>query len=326
MSRADRTNRHKTSACVLAPPMVVVFVYAGSAAAKLPISDPIIGAANGKVYHTHPDCYSLKKIAAENRVTFGSVAMAEAEGRRQCKTCEKLHAKDAATKDGSTSNSEKTQSTQPSGPKWTNEDRTSVRVKTVLPGGTLILEKGEKATLVGVCFPLVRQEGAKETVRRVEERVSGVTVLLVGNTNQFGRDSLGRMRVSIQPSEGRPDLGAELIAEGLAWCDSTMDFSGHAEYLKKEKEAWEKGKGIWKRLDGGAGKREVLVGRYAAHYHPVDCRHEAHLIESNRITLNEAKARRLTPCDLYRTPEPATGEDASVRRSFQDKGTHEEKE
>lgn len=326
MISADRTSRCAMRGIGIVLPGAVVLVWTGLAIATLPTVDPIIGAANGKVYHTHPDCSAIKMITAENRVTFATVEQAETEGRRLCKSCEKLHAKNADQKSKVKSIAGKPRTTQPAVTKQTIDDRTNVRVKSVLPGGTLLLDKGEKATLAGVSFPLERQEMAAEAVRRVEERVNGVMVTLIWNANQYGRDSLGRMKISIQPSEGRPDLGAELIADGLAWCDTSVDFPGRAEYLKKEKEAWEKGKGIWKRLDGAAGKREVLVGRYATHYHPVDCGHEAHLIDSSRVTLNEAKARRLTPCETYQMTDADGQDDATARQTPKNKSTHEEKE
>lgn len=302
----------------------IVFVFIGPVLALALQADLIVGTASGKVYHTHPDCASLKKIAPENRVSFTTVAMAEREGRRLCKTCEKLHTRDADRSAEKRPSESKPTSTQPDGSNTLDKAISSARVVKVLPGGTLLLDNGEKAMLHGVGMPGERQELARECHKMLNERASSGAVTTISRDESLMRDSLGRLCIHVVLASDGSDLGASLISEGLAWADPSTRMVRAYQYEKYEMEAWEKGKGIWKRLDGPAGQREVLVGRFAPCFHAVNCRHEVHLTEPTRITLNEAKARRLKPCDRYQMPREQT--DATVSKSTREKGTHEEKE
>ncbi|MBI5764641.1 MAG: thermonuclease family protein [Planctomycetes bacterium] len=304
--------------------LAIVFSFIGPVLALALQTDLIVGTASGKVYHTHPDCTSLKKIAPENRVSFTSVSMAEREGRRLCKTCEKLHARDG-DRPGATKQSEnKPASTQPDVANTSDGTIVSARVVKALPGGTLVLDNGDKAALHGVGVPVERQEMARECLKALSEQAPIGTVTAISRDESPVRDSLGRLCVHVVLASDGSDLGASLIREGLAWADpSTRPLRG-SQYEKCEMEAWEKGKGIWKRLDGSAGQSDVLVGRFAPYFHPVNCRHEVHLTEPTRITLNEAKARRLKPCDRYQMPRLPS--DATVSKSTLEKGTNEEKE
>lgn len=304
--------------------LAIVFSFVGPGLAIALQADLIVGTATGKVYHTHPDCASLKKIAPENRVTFASVAMAEREGRRLCKTCEKLLARDSGAADKRKQPPKEPTATQPGASDATDGGNSTARVVKVLSGGTLVLDTGEKAMLQGVGIPLKQQEMARECQAAMSERALSQAVGFISRDGAPARDVHGRLKVHIIFNPGEPELGAVLISEGLAWAEPEVVFTRIFPYDKAEAEAWEKGKGIWKRLEGPAGQREVLVGRFARNYHPVNCRHEPLLIEPTRITINEAKARRLVPCDRYQMPKESS--DATVSKSTRDKGTHEEKE
>ena len=304
--------------------LAIVFSFVGPALAVALQADLIAGTASGKVYHTHPDCASLKKIAPENRVTFASVAMAEREGRRLCKTCEKLHARENGGADGKKQVKKEPTSTQPGASDATDGGNSTARVVKVLSGGTLVLDNGEKAVLQAVGIPLKQQEMARECHAAMSERALNQAVGSISREGVPIRDAHGRLKVHIIFNPGEPELGAVLISEGLAWAEPDVILTRIFPYDKAEAEAWEKGKGIWKRIEGPAGQREVLVGRFARNYHPVNCRHEPLLIEPARITINEAKARRLVPCDRYQMPKESS--DATVSKSTRDKGTHEEEE
>jgi len=274
-------------------------------------ADEVVGAKDGKVYHTRADCLSLRKIAVENRVAFKSVTEAEAEGRRHCKMCERLAEKAArsteqppATKSAEKKPPPQVQTTKPAEPAPRSDAAQTVRVKKVLPGGTLQLDNGERITFAGACLPQAGQDPAEEATSFIQERVKGRKLLfstIRADEQSAVRDSFGRIPGRLKPDPQKPDLGGELIKNGLAWVDREARMEVVADYIALEDEAWQKGRGIWKRLDGESGRAQVVAGRYALHYHPVGCPHVAHLTEPSTITVNEAKARRLTPCENYRS-------------------------
>jgi hypothetical protein len=82
--------------------------------------------------------------------------------------------------------------------------------------------------------------------------------------------------------------------------DRSATFDRRPEYTRREEEAWRARRGIWKPLEGAAGKRQVVTGRHAHHYHDPQCPHTAHLAGRLTLTVNEAKARNLPPCARVR--------------------------
>ena len=319
-------------------PIIILLVLAAAVPAFAAMADQIIGTKTGKVYHTHPtECSSARRIGADNRITFASVQEAEQSGRRLCKVCadidknqsgDKPDAKDkgksnkpARKEDGKSggkpTDAKSEGSDQPADPQPTDDPALPefARVTGILPGGTIELDNGEKASLLGIICPDPGLPMADDAVRFIKEQTQGRQVKLSrdpapGAVGYY--DDLGRLRVYLTPDPDGRDLGGELLFQGYAWLDRDARFDRRAEYARREEEAWQAKRGIWKPLDGEAGKRQVVTGRHAQSYHEPDCPRVADLTGKLVLTLNEAKARRLPParCCGHR---PKTDSKASKR-------------
>jgi endonuclease YncB( thermonuclease family) len=296
-----------------------------------------VGTKNGKVYHLYPaECSTARRINAENIVRFASAEEAERAGRHLCKTCEKIRAKLLAEK--MTGRSDKkggqTETARPGGDKPSATTRSAdpeapssavpqfARVKNILPGGTLELDVGEKVRLQGVVCPAGSQPLAKEAARFLEEQTRGRTVQLSFDSPAClpsQRDACGRLVAYLMPQPDGRDLGGELIFQGYAWLDREAMFDRQSEYARREEEAWRDQRGVWKPLEGEAGKQEVVTGRFAMHYHDAKCPHAALLTGKITMTLNEAKSRRLPPCPLYRAKRRA--DDGASRQQSENSRT-----
>lgn len=283
-------------------------------------AETIIGAAKSKIYHNHPkDCSSARRISGDNRTRFASKEEAEREGRRQCKICAKLDKKevekkaDAADSDGVHERTiGDTARSVPPPVRVVSHDSIDgasasslpqfAHAKHVLGGGTIELDTGDKACLLGVVVPRRWQPAARDAHRFLEEQTEGRLLRLTPpdvRSAMSGRDPLGRWRVSVMPKGGR-DLAGELLFHGYAWLDRDHLTGRSAEYARQEAAAWSAKRGIWRPLDGEDGARTVVTGRGATAYHDPKCEHVRHLTEPMRLTVNEARARRLVPCSEYR--------------------------
>lgn len=306
--------------------LLALVLLATSAPALAALVGEVIGAKNSKVYHLYPEeCGTARRINAENVIRFASADEAERAGRRLCKTCETLRAKrqldggDGKPGGEPVRPGEKRENrsrppltTQPTtaGVPFTSDVPQFARVTAVLSGGTVELDIGEKVRLIGVACPAEGQALADEAVRSIHEQTRGRTVRLSQDSavgNAAPRDSLGRLAVYLTPQPDGRDLGGELIFQGFAWLDREARFDRRAEYARHEEAAWQDHRGIWKPLPGEAGRREVVTGRFAPHYHDPRCPHVAHLTGVVKMTVNEAKNRRLPPCPLYRGKEKPGG-------------------
>ncbi len=290
------------------------------AAATPVVAAGIIGTQRGKVYHTYPvDCGSAKRIQEDNKIVFESVEEAEAAGRRLCKRCAELARKAKARGDAPKPRGRggrrgpdrgKRRPPDPATPRQPDVDTPEsgelpelVRVSKVLAGGTLVLDNGEKAVLLGVVWPPRGQPMAKGAVRLVKEHTRGRQLSVGHDTSPFGvrrRDALGRLVVYATPEPDGRDLAGEIIFQGYGWLDRSSRFARRAEYLRQEDAAWRAKRGVWALLDGDAGEREVVTGRHADHYHHARCQHVKQLTSVMEMTINEAKERRLTPCSEFR--------------------------
>lgn len=299
------------------PVLILVLFLLVGAPAFAALVDAVIGTKNSKVYHTHPtECSSARRISADNRVTFASIQEAEESGRRLCKVCADIDRRQAegggAGKPGKSGGkktgrkSEPTPQDTPSG----EEPQTGgtpagdaavpefASVANVQTGGTIELDNGEKAVLVGVLCPEEGAPLAEDAARFIKEQTQGRRVKLArdpspGPVGYY--DDLGRMRVYLTPDPDGRDLGGELLFQGYAWLDRAASYDRRAEYSRREEEAWQAKRGIWKPLDGEAGRREVVTGRHASYYHEANCPRTVYLSGKMTLTLNEAKARRLPP-------------------------------
>jgi endonuclease YncB( thermonuclease family) len=290
------------------------------ALAAPPVSgEVIVGTKHSKVYHTQAKCKAAAKISEENRVVFKSAREAEREGRRLCRACARLAEKASPEPPEATGTTppppprEKRPpagagrptgtSTRPAGEPGDGKAELRVRVRRVLAGGTLELDGGEKVAMMGVGLPEEGQALGAEAVAAVAREVRGHKVLLTWDPRTGdapARDQYGRRLVYVRPSEKKPDLGAMLISDGLAWRNRFQRCARGDAYSRLEDEAWSASRGIWKRLDGAAGKTPVVFGQYGEEFHPRGCPHIVHLTAAATITVNEAKARRLTPCQNFR--------------------------
>lgn len=279
----------------------------------------VVATKGSKVYHTHPqECPAARRINPDNLIHFASAEEAEASGRRLCKTCADL---DRRISEGGQSRppSERSPKRKPADSRGGEPERREEQVEdeaglagvlpeyagvaAVLPGGTIELDTGEKAALCGVVCPAAGQPCAEEAVRFIREQTAGRRVRLVADRTPGGarpRDSLGRLVVYLAAEPDGRDLGAELLFQGYAWLDRQIPFERRREYVMREEEAWRGGRGIWQPLAGPAGERQVVTGRFAENYHDPRCPHVAHLAGKITLTVNEAKARRLTPCSHFR--------------------------
>lgn len=305
-----------------APVLLLLFLPAVGAAASL-LGD-IVGTKSSKVYHTHPlECPAARRINPDNLVHFASVEEAEASGRRLCKTCDDLDRRSEGggkTRRGGGGSSGRKPAGPTGGDPPTRDDRPATDgdgelvlseyagVAGVLPGGTIELDIGEKAVLYGIICPAAGQPCASEAERFIREQTSGRRVrLLRDGTSALTRqrDELGRLLVYLSPEPDGRDLGAELLFQGYAWLDRQSAFERRREYVNREEEAWRSGRGIWQPLNAPAGERKVVSGRFAENYHDPKCPHVAHLTGKIALTVNEAKARRLTPCSHFQGEKPA---------------------
>lgn len=295
---------------------VVIVVFAVS---NIAFAESIIGTAKGKVYHNHPEkCSSAKRIQSDNVTRFESRADAERAGRRQCRSCAKID-KDAAAKsdtDSRTSSppsSDARNAVNPRTPVRLATDSTAtlqsglrlpqfVHAKRIIDGGTIELDTGDKAGLLGIVVPKRGQPAARDACRFIKEQTHDRLLKLSLPEAPGGmmvRDALGRWRVSINPQGGR-DLAGELLFQGYAWLNRNRMTSRTEEYARLEEAAWSAGRGIWRQLEGDDGQRIVTTGRGATEYHDKKCAHVAHLTDPMQLAINEARARRLVPCDDYR--------------------------
>lgn len=301
--------------------------------------DEIIAAKRSKVYHPRP-CAATKNISEENKVRFKSEKEAASEGRRLCKTCAKIlqREKDQAqaeemakarssearndnksgveSKGAGVSKTESPKSGQPeqdaapvaqavkeTPAPATIEQSLTGRVKIVLPGGTLVLENGERIRMSGINCPDAGQMHAEEAAAFLVKETRGRKVRVVWYVEEDGatpRDTLGRLIAIVSCGSDKSDVASEMLLQGLAWVNREEACLRRAEYLNNEDDAAWSQRGVWKRLSGQAGRREAVVGKHTHQYHAPNCPHAAHLIEPATITLNEAKGRRLSPCPFWR--------------------------
>lgn len=306
--------------------VVILIAFGLTASATAVASAAVMGAKKSKVYHTQPDrCGAAKTIASGNRVLFKSVQVAETEGRRQCKSCARIEEKlkEEASKpkepetppgDDKKSEPRKTDAesgkgneaggkqSQPAGDENAESGIVeTVKVSRVLPGATLELEGGERVRLTGIGAPINGQPTARETQKKLEKLVKGrkVTVVWAAEDESI-RDRYGRRAAYAAIGSDREDIGGRLIQEGLAWVDRSSDFSQLSEYLRREDDAAWGQRGVWKRLKGSHGTAKVIVGKFTREYHSPYCPHATLLIEPATISVNEAKGRRLAPCEFWR--------------------------
>lgn len=308
--------------------LAILLAVTLSAVGVSPAEEQVVAAKKSKVYHTR-DCSGSANIEASNKVRFKSEKEAAAEGRRLCKFCARLMAKEKDAAKAKDEKPAKKPKKQPAGDKQAQrpEDaeetpptepaskeasenapvvavhKLALRVKAILPGGTIILESGERARLAGVNCPMNGQRLAEEAATFMGRQLAGRKVQLAWHQTPEGpmpRDDLGRLMAFVSVGSNDTDIAVEMLLEGLAWVDHEVACPRRGDYLKHEDDAAWSQRGVWKRLPDAAGQQEAVVGKHTHKYHAPDCPHTDHLIEPAKITLNEAKGRRLSPCEFWR--------------------------
>lgn len=323
--------RMRTPPCILRAGLIAAFIVVTAPAA----ADEIIAAKKGKVYHTHR-CGATRNIDPDNVIHYKSAEEAEEEGRRRCKMCVKLaereEKKEKSRADDKKPPAPKGKASNEAGnqppavpaslsgasakePRDTPLDagassrtiQTRVeRVQQVLPGGTLVLESGERACFLGIGCPRTGQCMAQESVDHLTRRLKGKKVKLrcvVPNDDEIIRDKLGRIEATVCTGSDDEDVAVALLTEGLAWVDEQSHCDRIEEYRSRQEDAAWAQRGVWKRLEGAAGRREVVVGKHTQQYHAANCIHVPHLIQPSRVTLNEARGRVLAPCPIWQDDE-----------------------
>ncbi len=278
----------------------------------------IVGTKSGKVYHTQGSaCASAARISDTNKVRFASIEEAEQGGRRLCKRCEDLASRTPAEpappapaeRNGNDTGrppagaraTERPTAEPPPATDAPDQPPEYARVVKVLYGGTCVLDNGDKAVLTGIVCPDRGQPLAKDAMRFLTEQTCDRVVRIVANDSPHARrDALGRAIVYISQDPGGRDVAAEMLFQGYAWVDRCASHDRRSEYLRQEESAAQGQRGIWKALEGNSGEDAVVTGRHAWQYHSPKCRHVEHLCDPLSLTINEAKARRLTPCSEYR--------------------------
>jgi len=287
---------------------------------------PVVAAKESKVYHTRPDdCGAAKNIIPQNRIEFESADAAEIQGRRKCMSCFKIEQREQREANnkspeppGQGEASELSGGSQVEPPEEGSAEKNPrarpirldgdssrrVGIRKILPGGTIVLDSGERAALAGIVFPMPGQPTGRDAVRaarKLMRRGEFEMFTLAAPTRPAVRDRYGRLLVVLRSAtDDEFDLAAELLGEGVAWLDPTLSFEQDTARERKQSDAVWSGRGIWKRFDGPAGRAQVMAGKDAFEYHPIGCPHAALLADATQVTLNEAKGRQLAPCEYVR--------------------------
>lgn len=283
------------------------------------MAERCIGTQKSKIFHNHPKaCGSASRIQEDNQVVFKDASEARRAGRRQCRRCARL---DSESKDDGAKDDDQP-SQQPLGqpvrggnlppirlmpPADANPAAKllpqMVRIKRILPAGTLQLDNGDTVCFDGIIVPNEDQPHARDARDYIDLQTQGRLMQLAQDAHHgviAGRDGLGRLRVRLAANDGGRDLAGELVHAGFAWVDRSRWTSRWDELSRLEENAWRGGRGIWQQLDGAAGKVSVVIGRDAVAYHERRCNHVKLLTDARDIELNEARARRLVPCEHFR--------------------------
>jgi len=127
-------------------------------------------------------------------------------------------------------------------------DNSSILVKRVVDGDTLLLENGERVRLIGVDTPETVhpkkpvQHFGKEASKFTKEMVEGKRVRL--EYDETSRDKYGRLLVYVFLEDGI-FLNAEIIKQGYGFAYTKFPFKYLDEFRQHEREARESKRGLW---------------------------------------------------------------------------------
>jgi len=126
-------------------------------------------------------------------------------------------------------------------------------VRRVVDGDTLVLVSGEKVRLIGVDTPETKhpkkpvQYFGREACQFTSRMLQGKKVVLEYDWQR--RDRYGRLLAYVYLSDGT-FLNAKIIKEGYGFANTRYRFKYLDQFKSYEKEAREKGNGLWKHILG----------------------------------------------------------------------------
>jgi micrococcal nuclease len=180
----------------------------------------------------------------------------------------------------------------------------------VIDGDTIVLDGSERVRLIGVDTPETKdprkpiQYFGREAYEFTKRLVEGLKVRLGYDLNK--KDKYGRTLAYVYLEDGT-FLNAEIIKQGYGFAYRHFLFKYYDDFKRYEKEAQEKGIGLWSNVEGMepvvANKDEnptVYITRTGKKYHRKGCS----ALKSSKIpiTLKEAYERGYTPCSLCDPP------------------------
>jgi micrococcal nuclease len=193
----------------------------------------------------------------------------------------------------------------------------------VVDGDTLVVRIGtrsEKVRLIGVNTPesvdprRPVQYFGKEASGFTRRLAAGQRVVLRGDPGGLGRDRYGRLLRYVFLPDGTL-LNAEIIRQGYGHAYVRYPFSRMEEFRALERQAREKGLGLWARGAPGARPAEAspragtgvaIVGSLRGSvYHQPGCEWARKIAPANRVafaTAGEARSAGYVPCKVCRPP------------------------
>lgn len=156
-----------------------------------------------------------------------------------------------------TKKTEKDQPSIPSNPRPKNVGM-EAKVKRVVDGDTILLDNGERVRLLAVNTPESVHPRkpveffGKEASAFTKKMLEGEKVLLVYDQNSAAtkhRDRYGRLLAYVYRERDNLDFNAELVKQGYAFAYTRFPTERGDEFLKYQREAKNKKRGLW-------GKRE----------------------------------------------------------------------
>jgi len=181
----------------------------------------------------------------------------------------------------------------------------------VIDGDTIVLDGNERVRLIGVDTPETKdprkpvQYFGREACEFTKRLVEGLKVRLDYDLNK--KDKYGRTLAYVYLEDGT-FLNAEIIKKGYGFAYRHFLFKYYDEFKRYEREAREKGIGLWADDEGmrlvAANEDDnpvVYITRTGKKYHREEC--SALKRSKIPITLKEACERGYTPCSLCDPPK-----------------------
>jgi len=169
----------------------------------------------------------------------------------------------------------------------------------VIDGDTIVLDRNEKIRLIGVDTPETKdprktiQYFGEEAYKFTKRLVEGKKVTL--EYDQFLTDKYGRTLAYVYLEDGT-FVNAEIIRQGYGFAYTQYPFKYLEEFRAYEREAREKGRGLWAVKEETSSSEDITVyiTKTGNKYHRASCRYLAK--SKIPISLKEACKKGYTPC------------------------------